>query len=274
MIAARQAGAFAFDIRWISLACHMRKKTRPHRPPPGDRAPARRPAPAPSSASASGTCRHGWARPKQDAEDFVLQRPDLQLQVVFHRLRRRHRGTSPHPLRQLAPRLRQHLLGMRRTELTINIAHHQRIDRDGDNGRSGRQRHGEHRSVTGGYARDRRTTPQRSRQGSKTAAGRKRSPRPRAGLDGKTGVVAWRDSASPPMHANLLQSSNGIGRHAEHRNGIFAVGSDRQRLRLRLFAECNHEHRTSLTRTFGTATASAGGQSGDQAAPQSPGSQT
>ena len=52
--------------------------------------------------------------------------------------------------------------------------------------------------VSGGIARDRSTTAQRSRQGSKTAAGRKRSPRERADLDGENGVVAWVDTASPP----------------------------------------------------------------------------
>jgi hypothetical protein len=45
--------------------------------------------------------------------------------------------------------------------------------------------------VSGGIARDRSTTAQRSRQGSKTAAGRKRSPRERADLDGENDVVAW-----------------------------------------------------------------------------------
>ena len=45
--------------------------------------------------------------------------------------------------------------------------------------------------VSGGIARDRSTTAQRSCQGSKTAAGRKRSPRERADLDGENGVVAW-----------------------------------------------------------------------------------
>jgi hypothetical protein len=45
------------------------------------------------------------------AENLVLQHTDLQEEVVLHRLRRRHRGTTPHPMRQHAPRLRQHLLG-------------------------------------------------------------------------------------------------------------------------------------------------------------------
>jgi hypothetical protein len=111
---------------------------------------------------------------EQHAEHLVLQHTDLQAQAVLHRLRRRHRGTAPHPLRQHAPRLRQHLLGSRRTVLAMNIAHQQRIS--DNNGRSGRRRHGELRSVSGGIARDRSTTAQRSRQGSKTAAGRKRSP--------------------------------------------------------------------------------------------------
>ena len=74
---------------------------------------------------------------EQHAEHLVLQRPDLQAQIVLHRLRRRHRGTAPHPVRQHAPRLRQHLLGTRKTVLAIDIAHQQRID--SDNGRSGRQ---------------------------------------------------------------------------------------------------------------------------------------
>lgn len=51
--------------------------------------------------------------------------------------------------------------------------------------------------VSGRIARDQSTTAQRSRQGSKTAAGRKRSPRERADLDGENGVVAWVDTASP-----------------------------------------------------------------------------
>lgn len=53
--------------------------------------------------------------------------------------------------------------------------------------------------VSGGIARDRSTTAQRSCQGSKTAAGRKRSPRERADLDGENGVVAWVDQASPAL---------------------------------------------------------------------------
>jgi hypothetical protein len=51
--------------------------------------------------------------------------------------------------------------------------------------------------VSGGIARDRSTTAQRSRQGSKTAEGRKRSLGERADLDGENGVVAWVDTASP-----------------------------------------------------------------------------
>lgn len=50
--------------------------------------------------------------------------------------------------------------------------------------------------VSGGIARDRSTTAQRSRQGSKTAAGRKRSPLERADLDGENDVVAWGDTAN------------------------------------------------------------------------------
>ena len=56
----------------------------------------------------------------------------------------------------------------------------------------------EYSGVSGGIARDRSTTAQRSCQGSKTAAGRKRSPRERADLDGENDVVAWVDTASPP----------------------------------------------------------------------------
>jgi hypothetical protein len=55
---------------------------------------------------------------EQNAEDFVLHRPDRQSQAVLHRLRRRLHGTEPH--------LRQHLFGTRRTVLTIDIAHQQR----------------------------------------------------------------------------------------------------------------------------------------------------
>jgi hypothetical protein len=63
--------------------------------------------------------------------------------------------------------------------------------------------------VSGGIARDRSTTAQRSRQGSKTAAGRKRSPRERADLDGENGVVAYESTARPSskrlplVHDNL-----------------------------------------------------------------------
>lgn len=60
--------------------------------------------------------------------------------------------------------------------------------------------------MSGGIARDRSTTAQRSRQGSKTAAGRKCSPRERADLDGENGVVAWVDKASPPF---LVDSMGG-----------------------------------------------------------------
>jgi hypothetical protein len=73
--------------------------------------------------------------------------------------------------------------------------------------------------VSGGIARDRSTTAQRSCQGSKTAAGRKRSPGERADLDGENDVVAWVDTASSTPHAKLLQmvllnavSSHGLAR--------------------------------------------------------------
>ena len=66
--------------------------------------------------------------------------------------------------------------------------------------------------VSGAIARDRSTTAQRSCQGSKTAAGRKRSPRERADLDGENDVVAWVDTAGPPIHANLHQFSRGLDR--------------------------------------------------------------
>jgi hypothetical protein len=124
------------------------------------------------------------------------KRPDLHPQEVFHRLQRRHRGSAPHPLRQHAPRLRQHLVGTGRTVLAIDIAHQQRNDSIGE--RSGRQRHGELRSVSGGIARDRSTTTHLGSQGSKTAAGRKRSRCERAELDSENGVGAWVDKASPP----------------------------------------------------------------------------
>ena len=65
---------------------------------------------------------------EQHAEHLVLQHTDLQKQVVLHRLRRRHRCTAPHPLRQHPPRLGENLLGTRGTVLTIDIAHQQRID--------------------------------------------------------------------------------------------------------------------------------------------------
>ena len=58
---------------------------------------------------------------EQHTEHLVLQRPDLQAQTVLHRLRRRHRGAAPNAMRQGAPRLRQHLLGTRRTVLTMDI---------------------------------------------------------------------------------------------------------------------------------------------------------
>ena len=78
--------------------------------------------------------------------------------------------------------------------------------------------------MSGGIARDRSTTAQRSRQGSKTATGRKRSSRERADLDGANGVEAWVDTASPSMHANLPQASDGPGRHEAHPNAGFTDG--------------------------------------------------
>jgi hypothetical protein len=84
------------------------------------------------------------------------------------------RYTAPHTVGQHAPRVAQHLLSKCRTVLAIDIAHQQCIDSNDE--RSGRQRHGELRSVSGGIARDRSTTAQRSSQVSKTAAGRKHSP--------------------------------------------------------------------------------------------------
>jgi hypothetical protein len=43
------------------------------------------------------------------------------------------------------------------------------------------------------------STPQRSGQGSKTAAGRKRPKPGREDLDRENGVIAWRNTARPPF---------------------------------------------------------------------------
>ena len=77
--------------------------------------------------------------------------------------------------------------------------------------------------MSGGIARDRSTTPQRSSQGSQTAAGRKRSPRERADLDGENDVVAWVDTAGPPVHADLHQFSRGPDRKEAQANGSLTV---------------------------------------------------
>jgi hypothetical protein len=79
-----------------------------------------------------------------------------------------------------------------------------RCDNVNVNEKSGRQRLHELRSVSGRIARDRSHSAQRSSQGSKTAAGRKRSPRERADLDGENNVVAWVDTASPPNASHRL----------------------------------------------------------------------
>lgn len=68
----------------------------------------------------------------------------------------------------------------------------------------------EYSGVSGGIARDRSTTAQRSRQGSKTATGRKRSPRERADLGGENGVVAWVDTASSPSAIQVQQTSSKV----------------------------------------------------------------
>ena len=68
---------------------------------------------------------------EQHAEHLVLQRPDLQPQMVLDGLRRRHRGTAPHAVGQHAPRVAQHLLSKRRTVLPVDITHHQGIGRNG-----------------------------------------------------------------------------------------------------------------------------------------------
>ncbi len=74
--------------------------------------------------------------------------------------------------------------------------------------------------MSGGIARDRSTTAQRSRQGSKTAAGRKRSPRERADLDGENGVVAWVDTASPAFaRQGIQQRGAGLGGWPGRRSG-------------------------------------------------------
>jgi hypothetical protein len=61
------------------------------------------------------------------AEHLVLQCTQLQAQTALHGLRRRHRGAAPHAVGQQAPRLTQHLVGMRRTVLTIDIADQQGV---------------------------------------------------------------------------------------------------------------------------------------------------
>jgi hypothetical protein len=59
--------------------------------------------------------------------------------------------------------------------------------------------------VSGGIARDRSTTAQGRRKGSTAAAGRKRSTRERADLDGENGVVAQVDTASKLGHLPILR---------------------------------------------------------------------
>jgi hypothetical protein len=100
---------------------------------------------------------------EQHAEHLVLQHPDLQEQVVLHRLRRRHRGAAPNAMRQDAPRLRQHLLGTRRAGLPETEA-------------------------------PRRSAAVRVRRRPQAANARLSE---RADLDGENDVVAWDDTASP-----------------------------------------------------------------------------
>ena len=78
--------------------------------------------------------------------------------------------------------------------------------------------------------------PVATSQGSKTAHGRKRSPRERADLDGENVVVAWVDTASPPPHATVpIVMYAGIagltvwrdGRPSRARRPLQAVGSTR-----------------------------------------------
>ena len=59
-----------------------------------------------------------------------------------------------------------------------------------------------------------------SSQGSKTAAGRKRSPRERADLDGENDVVAWVDTASPPYASHSWIG----GKRRQSRPGRDSVG--------------------------------------------------
>src|SRR5690606_20044772 len=80
--------------------------------------------------------------------------------------------------------------------LAIELSRQQHMRGNGIARRDGRQRHSELQSVSGGIARDRSTTTQRSRQGSKTTAGRERSRSEGADLDGENVVVAWVDTAS------------------------------------------------------------------------------
>src|SRR5436305_14666555 len=85
--------------------------------------------------------------------------------------------------------------------------------------RQRRIRHHDLRSESGGIARDRRTTSQRSRQGSKTTAGRKRAQRERAGLDGQNDGVRPRaeqnsvaDSVAGPAQKKRLGNSSLLSR--------------------------------------------------------------
>jgi hypothetical protein len=48
--------------------------------------------------------------------------------LVPNRLRRRHRRIAPHPLRQHATGLQQHLLGARWAVLALGMAHQQCVD--------------------------------------------------------------------------------------------------------------------------------------------------
>ena len=43
-------------------------------------------------------------------------------------------------------------------------------------------------------------------------------------LDGENGVVAWVDTASPPMHANLPQFSHDLDRYEAQTNASFTAG--------------------------------------------------
>ena len=69
---------------------------------------------------------------EDNAENLVLEQPDLQAQIVLDGLRRRQRHAGLHAISQHAPGLRQNFVSTGHAVAAIDVTHQQRVRGSGN----------------------------------------------------------------------------------------------------------------------------------------------